>query len=228
MQALPPTSTHTHTIILLHGRDSTAKEFAAEFLESQASDGRHLQDIFPGVRWVFPTAPLVPSKRFGCEMSQWFDMWSTEDVHEREGEQDLEGAIARVQEVVAREARAVRSGNVVVGGISQGCAVGIHALLGLEMGVGGFVGLCGWLPQPDSLGSVVKAEAVKTPVFLGHCEDDEVIGVRFGEELRDCLRNVGMVVEWELYEDGGHWLNEPKGVDDLVVFLNSVFERSVT
>jgi hypothetical protein len=26
-------------------------------------------------------------------------------------------------------------------------------------------------------------------------------------------------VEWHDYEDGGHWINEPKGVDDFAGFL---------
>lgn len=26
-------------------------------------------------------------------------------------------------------------------------------------------------------------------------------------------------VEWKTYEDGGHWIHEPQGVDDIVAFL---------
>ncbi|KAK0661592.1 hypothetical protein QBC41DRAFT_235826 [Cercophora samala] len=26
-------------------------------------------------------------------------------------------------------------------------------------------------------------------------------------------------VEWHEYDDGGHWINEPQGVDDFVAFL---------
>jgi predicted esterase len=126
---LMPATEHTATIILLHGRDSGATEFASEFFESQTSDGHTLPEIFPGFRWVLPTADMIMSARFGVFMSQWFDMLTTEDPHERELEQDLSAVITRIQNVVARESTIIGASNVVLGGISQGCAVALHALL---------------------------------------------------------------------------------------------------
>jgi lysophospholipase II len=58
-----PQQKHSHTVILLHGRDSNASEFAGEFLESQASDGRILPEVFPTIKWVFPTSKLRNSAR---------------------------------------------------------------------------------------------------------------------------------------------------------------------
>jgi lysophospholipase-2 len=51
---IPPIYTHTNTIILLHGRGSTATDFSSDFFESQASDDRFLAQIFPGYKWVPP------------------------------------------------------------------------------------------------------------------------------------------------------------------------------
>jgi lysophospholipase-2 len=83
----PATShSHTHTVILLHGRDSEAQEFMAEFFECEATGpetDRTLPALFPTVRWVFPQAKFLHSERFHIEMSQWFDMWSVEDQQER-------------------------------------------------------------------------------------------------------------------------------------------------
>jgi len=50
---------------------------------------------------------------------------------------------------------------------------------------------------------------MKTPVFLGHCGDDEVVPYTNGEALNKVLRDLGMSVEWKFYDTGGHWLNEP-------------------
>jgi lysophospholipase-2 len=80
---IEPTKKHTHTFILLHGRDSNAAEFATDFFESQASDDRTLPEIFPNYKWVLPTSALRNSTRFETEMSQWFDMWSVEDPEEQ-------------------------------------------------------------------------------------------------------------------------------------------------
>ncbi|KAI4861238.1 alpha/beta-hydrolase [Hypoxylon rubiginosum] len=60
-----------------------------------------------------------------------------------------------------------------------------------------------------------------TPAFLGHCADDPVVFPEYGRLLRDELRGFGMEVEWNEYPDGGHWLNSPQGVDDVVDFLKA-------
>lgn len=73
-----PIGMHNNTVILLHGRDNTAVEFAAEFFESQTSAGRNLPDIFPNVKWVFPASKFRLSARFETDISKWFDIWSIE------------------------------------------------------------------------------------------------------------------------------------------------------
>ena len=51
-------------------------------------------------------------------------------------------------------------------------------------------------------------------------EDDEVVPIGNGEKLCRGLRSLGASVSWRAYEDGGHWVNEPQGVDDMVAFLS--------
>jgi len=123
---------HTHTIILLHGRDSTAKEFADEFFECEATtnfkhphvDKRLLPDLFPTVRWVFPQAETLPSERFGNEISQWFDMWTTENPQERPELQlpGLRRSVETILKVIAEEELILPRDRIVLGGISQGLA----------------------------------------------------------------------------------------------------------
>ncbi|KAL1858091.1 hypothetical protein Daus18300_010092 [Diaporthe australafricana] len=249
---------HTHTVILLHGRDSTSVEFASELFESEASEPkespRTLPDLFPTIRWVFLTAPVLRSARFDTDMSQWFDMWSTEDPDERPEIQlpGLRASVTAVLNAVREEERLVDRGRIFVGGISQGFAVAVAAFFAGEgdlSGLGGMVGLCSWMPLFRTLSDMVGAENGREqlgilgklcrgtssgrastpepripsalPVFLGHSIDDNVISVRYGRTLRDTLRRFPdeLDVAWHEYEDGGHWLNEPQGVDDIVEFL---------
>ncbi|KAI5925640.1 Alpha/Beta hydrolase protein [Camillea tinctor] len=61
-----------------------------------------------------------------------------------------------------------------------------------------------------------------TPAFLAHCADDAVVFVEYGKQLRGQLRDFGVRdVVWREYDDGGHWINSPRGVDDLVEFLRA-------
>ncbi len=60
----PQGENHSHTIILLHARDSIASEFASEFFESQVGDGQTLLQVFPTFKWVFPVSRMRDSARF--------------------------------------------------------------------------------------------------------------------------------------------------------------------
>ncbi|EGR49154.1 uncharacterized protein TRIREDRAFT_32027, partial [Trichoderma reesei QM6a] len=256
---------HTHTVILLHGRDSQAQEFASEFFECEASDcdaskpeaetppaDRTLPALFPMVRWVFPQATSLPSERFGVDMSQWFDMWSVENAEERPDLQvpGLLSSVASIRELVKVEELLVPRKSIFLGGISQGFATALATFF--ADGSGGFAGLCGfcsWLPLADKATcklSMAKqgldqlqhmqklyassdgqqqekpsrnAQLISTPVLLEHCQDDEVVPIANGARMRDLLSQLGISVDWHEYEDGGHWINEPQGVDDFVRFL---------
>lgn len=142
---------HTHTVILLHGRDSDAEEFAGEFFESEASGpedrDRTLSGLLPTVRWVFAAAPLLRSERFDTTaMSQWFDMWSAEDPEER-AELQHEGAPGehrdRARCSALRGDTRVDRDRIFLAGISQGFATALSALLADGRGrFAGLIGLC--------------------------------------------------------------------------------------
>ena len=107
---------------------------------------------------------------------------------------------------------------IVLGGISQGCATAIRAMLPGRT-LGAFVGFCGWMPFPRDVRAICSNTS--TPVFLSHAEDDEVVDFELGLQLHDILRHLGMRVTWRGYQDGGHWIKEPEGFDDLTDFLAS-------
>lgn len=62
---------------------------------------------------------------------------------------------------------------------------------------------------------------LETPVFLSHSQDDDVVPIANGKKLSTTLKKLGMVVSWKQYKEGGHWVNEPQGVDDIVLFIHS-------
>lgn len=222
----PTSSPHTHTIINLHGRGSNASEYSSEFFESESSTRETLQSAFPTFKWVFPTAPQLVSKRFGVQMSQWFDMWSTEDPLDQPNVQDAEEqtlqlrqSIDAIAKIVQDEGRIIGSEKVILGGISQGAATAIITLLEMQEQLCAFVGFSTWLPsQVTERNNLVS---MHTPVFLAHCCDDEIIDVKYGQALAARLKVLEPTafVEFHRYRDGGHWINEPQGIDDVIRFL---------
>lgn len=133
---------------------------------------------------------------------------------------------------VVREERALVGGSerVLLAGISQGCATAMFALLASGERVGGFFGLCGWLPLAEELEKLMRVpgrlvEVLGMPVLLQHCRDDGVVPLRNGEDLAARLERMGLSVRWECFEDGGHWLNEPKGMDGIVRFIQEIMKN---
>ncbi|KPI38153.1 uncharacterized protein AB675_1031 [Cyphellophora attinorum] len=234
------TSEHTHTVIFLHGKDSNSQDFADEFLESEASEpaggSRTLPDLFPGIRWVFPQAPILHSEHFN--MWRWFDI-----------------CVTALLDVIKAEEVLVPRRHIYLGGISQGFATALATFFANGQGMAGLIGLCSWMPFADQVEDLKaphaegrKASDVSdeqlfsavqamyfgqrsqgessspllrsTPIFLGHAKDDNIVPIKNARRMRDVLVNsLSMNVEMEEYKDGGHWVNEPQGVDDIVEFL---------
>lgn len=227
-----PGHKHTHTIIFLHGRDSTNEEFANELFESEASLGYHgagenqrtPPSLLPTVRWVFPAAPLLKSERFGTGMSQWFDMWSTEDPDERP-ELQLDGlkrSVTAISEAIRGEEALVPRRNIFLAGISQGFTTALATFLADGLEVAGLIGLCSWMPRATTPGAQTldAAPLNSTPIFLGHASDDDVVPVENGRRMSRVLADeLQLDVCFREYPQGGHWVNEPQGVEDIVEFV---------
>lgn len=152
----PTATTHTHTIILLHGRGSNAERFGRALLAARSSYQKTLAEHFPSVKFVFLTAKKRRStvlKR--VPIHQWFDNFSLDDPSQRQDLQydGLRETSAFVGGLVRREAETLGGvQRVIVGGLSQGCAAALHVLLNFGDGtLGGFVGMSGWLPFAETL-----------------------------------------------------------------------------
>jgi predicted esterase len=67
-------------------------------------------------------------------------------------------------------------------------------------------------------------DVLDTPLFMVHWADDDMMDVTLGREMKGLMEALGFSVEWWEYNDGGHWIQEPQGINDLVTFLDTVAE----
>ncbi|KAK0671346.1 putative acyl-protein thioesterase [Cercophora samala] len=235
---IPPTVAHTHTVIFLHGRGDTAKNFMHSFQQWRDSESRSLVELFPSVRWVFPQSELRSPARFpGARMSQWFDTWDIANLQEKE-ELQIEGlkqSVASIRLLVDKEVASLsgQQEKVVLAGLSQGGATAVHTVLNLARGLGGLMVFSGRMPFPNrtlaetrsvlGLADVPEDDsAVRTsPVLVQHCADDPLSRIQNGREVRDSLSSFGAQVEWREYPTGGHWFHSPDGIQDAATWLRA-------
>ncbi|KAI0878242.1 phospholipase/carboxylesterase family protein [Hypoxylon argillaceum] len=242
---LPAEKSHSHTVIFLHGRGSSARALSEKLWEMLDSRNGSLHIRFPYVKWVFPQAEEVHIERTDHMAKEWFDIWDARNPDQRRELQapGLKTAIPKLVALIQREAVSVGLENIILAGTSQGCATAVQVLLnypkpeGSEGGtrLGGFIGMSGWMSfagksvqeSRELLGLEVQGGPAasdeiyrNTPVLITHSADDSIVPLKEGERLRDSLLKYGTkIVYWVEYPNGGHWISGQKGVDDLVTFL---------
>lgn len=172
-----PKEPHSHTLILLHGLGSNGTKFGTELLGTGvASSGKKLTDMLPGARFVFPTSKRRRSTAFGRSMiTQWFDIVRLADPSYLK-ERQLDGlaqSVREIREIIAAELVRVQPQNLIIGGLSQGCAMSLAVLLSLEHPIGGYIGMSGYLTYQDDLESVVQDEVDSDNPFSNPSEQQD-------------------------------------------------------
>lgn len=144
---------------------------------------KSFRDHLPYTKFIFPTAPLRRAVVFNRSLThQWFDTWS---LSQPEVKQDLQiqglcETIDCIHDLLNQEIEMVGSRNVVLMGLSQGCAASIVAtMLWRGEPFGAVVGMCGYLPfrkdMHGQLESSENASGVEHGVLVEEEEDDDDI-----------------------------------------------------
>ena len=164
----PSKGPHTSTFIMLHGRGDTGKGFGPDFMLAEHSSGKSLQDLFPGMKFIFPTAKRRRMAGSRVTINQWFDIVSLVDPSLR-NETQVEGLLESatfIHEIIRKEMESIPCQKIIIGGLSQGCATALYALLTFEPGqdivtgkqssLGATVGMSGWLPFCTAIHEVLN------------------------------------------------------------------------
>lgn len=153
-----PTSAHTHTAILLHGRGGTGEDFAEELLDSTSGDKDVLKQKIAGWRLVFPSSGELWSTVFEEEIPAWFEAHSLTDVNVRQDLQvdGIKKSVAYILGILKDEIERLggKTERIVLGGISQGAAIAFWTLLASAASPGrpgAFVAASSWLPFAEQI-----------------------------------------------------------------------------
>ena len=183
------------SIVLMHGLGADGNDFVPIAHEMD------LRAIGP-VRFVFPNAPVMPvSLNGGYPMPAWYDIYPPQPGQpRREDEAGLRKSQAAIEALLAREkARGIPAGRIVIAGFSQGCAMALMTGLRHAEPLAGIVGLSGYLPVAGTTAAERHAANQRTPIFMAHGQQDEMVVIARATESRDLLQSLGYSVLWHDY-----------------------------
>lgn len=218
---IPARAEHKYTLILLHGRNSDGKSLSEELFEGRTSSNKPMiEQLSTNCKWIFPSARESYSTVFQEELQEWFDIYSLTNPNAEWDRQvaGLKESVEYICSIVEEEMKYLPSQSIILGGISQGFATASHVLFRLPTSIGGFVGLSGWIPSM-ALSVPQSTLSTGTPVYVSHSEDDAVVELSHGVAASDRLRHLGYKTCFQVFGDGGHWIQEPRGFDGFNDFL---------
>lgn len=185
---------------ILHGRVSSGEKFGPALLGTPISNlelptgtSSSLADAFPHARFAFPRAARRRATIYRRAFAnQWFDNWKLDAPStDREGLQiaGLCETVSYLHDLLRAEIALVLGGvsSIVFGGLSQGCAASLIALLLWEgESIGADLGMCGWLPFRMRLDEQASEEQVQNTENLNSDEDITIL-LRQTRAMKPCL-----------------------------------------
>ncbi|TFL13356.1 carboxylesterase [Pusillimonas caeni] len=204
----------THAVIWLHGLGADGHDFAPIVPELRL--GRA-----PAVRFVFPHAPVQPvTINGGMAMRAWYDIRNA-DLAQREDAQGILQSQKAVRALIQREnERGIPTGNIVLAGFSQGCAMTLQTGLRLPEKLAGLVALSGYLPLAESLRAEFSPANRDTPIFMAHGTQDPVVPLQRAQMSCRLLQEMGYQVDWKTYPMPHSVCLEE--INDIAAFLKQV------
>lgn len=184
----------TVSIIWMHGLGADGNDFVPIVKELDLTG-------CPGIRFVFPHAPMLEvTINGGRMMPAWYDISATEFGRD-DDEKSVRDSQADINALIAREKeRGIAADKILIAGFSQGCAMTFQTALRHPEKLGGLLCLSGYLPLEDSFEAERSAANQHTPIYYCHGRDDQVIPIKRAQQSLTLLQKHGYDVEWHEYD----------------------------
>ncbi len=181
---------------------------AVIWMHGLGADGHDFEPVVPefdlrpplSVRFIFPHAPFRPiTINGGHVMRGWYDITELSSLQQ----EDATGVQASARAIEALIAQQIESGipaqRIVLAGFSQGAAMALHTALRYAQPLAGVIALSGYLPLAAALEAEAHSANARTPIFLAHGNQDNVVPLRLAENTRTVLERNKYVVTWRTY-----------------------------
>lgn len=201
-----------YAVIWLHGLGASGSDFEPVVPELQLPPN-------PGVRFVFPHAPVRPiTINGGAAMRGWYDITSLDFGSRQQDHVGIKDSADHVNALIEAEIEnGIAPNKIILAGFSQGGAIALYAGLTSSYELGGIMALSTYLPIQEDTFSNITEHALQLPVFMAHGQFDDVIHIQHAEQSRTVMQEKGIDIEWHQYPmahsvsaeqigDISHWL----------------------
>ncbi|KAF7155640.1 hypothetical protein CNMCM5623_008182 [Aspergillus felis] len=223
---VPALKKHTATVIMAHGLGDSGAGWM-----SLAQNWRR-RGMFDEVAFIFPNAPMIPiTVNFGMTMPGWHDLTKIGrdlDYESAIRHQDEPGVLRSREyfNTLIKEQidKGIKPSRIVLGGFSQGAALSVFTGITCKEKLGGVFGLSSYLVLSNKIKNYIPEDwpNKKTPFFLAHGLEDEVVLFDFGDLSAKKMKEIGLEdVTFKSYPDLGHSA-DPEEIEDLARFLQKV------
>jgi len=187
------TAAPTASIIWMHGLGADGHDFV-DIVPELGLPAR------PGVRFVFPHAPMRPvTINGGYVMRAWYDIRDDGGAR-REDPAGVRASQKSIEALIQREKeRGVAATAIVLAGFSQGGAMALHTSLRHGERLAGVMALSCSLPLADTLVSEAAPANRDVPIFMAHGTHDPMIPMARALRARETLTGLGYRLEWHEY-----------------------------
>ena len=218
MIEIETTASPTASIVWMHGLGADGHDFV-DIVPELSLPAR------PGVRFVFPHAPMRPvTINGGYVMRAWYDIRDDGGVR-REDPAGVRASQKSIEALIEREkARGVPSQAIVLAGFSQGGAMALHTSLRQGERLAGVMALSCSLPLADALAAEAAPANRDVPIFMVHGTHDPMIPMARAVRAREILTGLGYRLEWHEYPMPHSVCLEE--IRDISVWLTTVLPRS--
>lgn len=183
-----------YAVIWLHGLGASGNDFEPVVPELQLPAS-------PGVRFVFPHAPVRPiTINGGAVMRGWYDITSLDFGSRQQDHAGIKDSATHVNALIEAEIEnGIAPQKIILAGFSQGGAIALYTGLTSSYELGGIMALSTYLPIQQETFAAITEHALKLPVFMAHGQFDDVIQIQHAEQSRDVMQEKGIAIEWHQY-----------------------------